>query len=412
MIYDPVHASAGRASSGRKTALHGERGSTIVLVSLAIAGLLGIVALAVDIGMLFTARGEAQRAADAAALAGAGSLIVEPGNEDRARTVAIRYGNLNTVRDETAGVQPEDVVVDLDADQVTVTVYRTEERGSAVATWFANVFGVAAVDVAARATAEAAPTGAAACVSPFSVADGFLDQDGDGIFDEGEDEYDPEVHGYGTSWRNTGSPGDDGLGYENDRGREVVIKGGGPGQAGGNPGNQGGSEPGTGPGWYLPWDHPQVEENVCPGGPGGQGASCYQWAIENCHPAVISIGQQYWTANGAMDEPTFEGVQTLIDADPDAYWDTGTNTVAGSIHGEDWEASSRIVIVPTFDPSREFESGKQPIEFTNFIAVYIEAVEGEGTFQKVRGRILGATGVSGGDPDAMASAAKSVRLVE
>ncbi|MGH2394838.1 MAG: pilus assembly protein TadG-related protein, partial [Candidatus Limnocylindria bacterium] len=52
-----------------------ERGSTIVFVSLAMAALLSIVALAVDVGMLYTARGEAQRAADAAALAGAGWLI-------------------------------------------------------------------------------------------------------------------------------------------------------------------------------------------------------------------------------------------------------------------------------------------------------------------------------------------------
>jgi uncharacterized membrane protein len=39
----------------------------MVVVALAMTALLSIVALAVDVGMLFTARGEAQRVADAAA---------------------------------------------------------------------------------------------------------------------------------------------------------------------------------------------------------------------------------------------------------------------------------------------------------------------------------------------------------
>src|SRR4029077_1164943 len=48
-----------------------ERGQTIVLVAVALVSLLGMAALAIDIATLYVARGEAQRAADAAALAGA-----------------------------------------------------------------------------------------------------------------------------------------------------------------------------------------------------------------------------------------------------------------------------------------------------------------------------------------------------
>jgi Flp pilus assembly protein TadG len=48
-----------------------EHGQTIILVAVAMVGLLGMVALAIDVVTLYVARSEMQRAADAAALAGA-----------------------------------------------------------------------------------------------------------------------------------------------------------------------------------------------------------------------------------------------------------------------------------------------------------------------------------------------------
>jgi hypothetical protein len=59
-----------------------ERGATIIVVALSMLALLSMMALAVDVGMLLTARAEAQRAADSAALAGAGALIFEPDDDD------------------------------------------------------------------------------------------------------------------------------------------------------------------------------------------------------------------------------------------------------------------------------------------------------------------------------------------
>ncbi len=48
-----------------------ERGITIVLVAFSLLSLLGMAALAIDVSTLYVAHSEAQRAADAAALAGA-----------------------------------------------------------------------------------------------------------------------------------------------------------------------------------------------------------------------------------------------------------------------------------------------------------------------------------------------------
>ena len=52
-----------------------ERGGTLVLVAVVIVALFGFAALAVDVGMGYTASEEAQRAADAGALAGASAFL-------------------------------------------------------------------------------------------------------------------------------------------------------------------------------------------------------------------------------------------------------------------------------------------------------------------------------------------------
>ena len=53
----------------------GERGITILLVAVAMIAVLAMAALAIDVVTLYVARAEAQRAADAAALAGASTRL-------------------------------------------------------------------------------------------------------------------------------------------------------------------------------------------------------------------------------------------------------------------------------------------------------------------------------------------------
>jgi hypothetical protein len=388
-----------------------ERGSTILMVTLSMTALLSIVALAVDVGMLYDVRTEAQRTADAAALAGAGTFVMDPeldaADEDFARATSIDVGGRNLVYGDSAEILPEDVVVDLALRRVTVTVRRIGDRDNAIPTWFANVFGVGYADVAARATAQVDPAGSATCLKPFAIPDTYLDVDGDSLFTPGVDQYDPHEHGYGSSWRNAGEPGDDGKGFENDMGRPIVLKGGGEngGNGGGN-GNGGGSTtyPGTGPSWFYPWAMPQPD-----GGP-ANGADRYRWNIGNCNPVVVSVEDEYDVEPGAMTGPTIQGVEDLIALDPWATWDDVASEVTGSAWTPVWEASPRIGIVPVFHPGREFDPGRQPIEFSNFIAVFFEGVEGNGNDQIVYGRILYPKGVGGGET--VSPTAQFVHLVE
>src|SRR6266849_7728377 len=79
----------------------GECGQTIILVAVALVTLLAMAALAIDVTTLYVARGEMQRAADAAALAGAKAFVdsgitTDPGNATRqtlAQTMAISVIN-------------------------------------------------------------------------------------------------------------------------------------------------------------------------------------------------------------------------------------------------------------------------------------------------------------------------------
>jgi hypothetical protein len=68
---------------------------------------------------------QAQSAADAAALAGAGYLIRAPDDEAGAKAVAIEFAHLNPVRGSTPELRPEDIEVDLDAGIVRAKVRAT-----------------------------------------------------------------------------------------------------------------------------------------------------------------------------------------------------------------------------------------------------------------------------------------------
>ncbi len=399
-------AGAVGTKSGHRGALGSERGATIVLVSLTVAGLLGMVALAVDVGMLFTARSEAQRAADAAALAGAGSLIERPDEvagpaeaEQRARNIAIDYASQNNVRELMAEVRPEDVQVDLARDRVTVTVRRVGERDNPVGTFFARIFGTVGVDIAARATAAVELANAGTCMKPFTIPDAWEDLDGDGKYDAGEP-YVAEDTGYGSDFRND-VPSDNGIDpagttYEYDFGRPIVIKEGKPQET-------------IEPSWYFPWDVPQGN------GP-DTGADRYEWNIANCNTSVVVLGQEYNVENGRMRGKTRTGVAGLISQDSDAYWDLAGDSVANAGppgYSQPWKSSPRIVNIPLFDPIvNKIRPGKKPVVFNNITAFFIQGMIGD----DVVGRFLYASGIgiAGDGPGGGGSGnqAKLVRLVE
>jgi Flp pilus assembly protein TadG len=217
-----------------------EKGSATALVAVSLTALVSIMALGIDLGMLFNARSEAQRAADAAALAGASAFLDFPADEapKPAAQRAIDYATRNSIRREVILPTEVSVLVNRDSATVTVTVRRAE-----VPTWFAKVFSVSEVAIGATATAQASDAGTAQCLKPFAVPDAWEetteDRNRNRIQDPGEiwdfdpdrDRYspytgpdgDPAETGFGGEWRNP-FPDVDGRRYDRDYGRQITIK--------------------------------------------------------------------------------------------------------------------------------------------------------------------------------------------
>jgi Putative Flp pilus-assembly TadE/G-like len=144
-----------------------ERGQTILIVALTFMTVLAMAALAIDIVTLYVAKGEAQRAADAAALVAAKAFVdsgvtSDPTNASL-QTLAQNMANagitgiLASPNNKVAGVTPVlvgtptfDFTTYPGNPQVTVTLQRT-----GLSVFFARIWKSAAPSVSATAKAEA-----------------------------------------------------------------------------------------------------------------------------------------------------------------------------------------------------------------------------------------------------------------
>jgi hypothetical protein len=148
---------------------NGERGQTLLLVAASLISLLAMGAIAIDVVTLYVARTEAQRSADAAALAGAQELVANSVQSDPCNTtLASTAQGLATTRATTiaqqnsiAGAPPDTVTVTYPNSggancafgidpQIQVTVQRQN-----LPTFFARIWSRATNTVTAIATAEA-----------------------------------------------------------------------------------------------------------------------------------------------------------------------------------------------------------------------------------------------------------------
>jgi hypothetical protein len=154
------------------------RGTVLVFTVLMMIGMLGMLALAVDIGYVFVVDSELQRTADAAALAAAWDLIgdgdlADPDNPlsavQMARATAVRFTGLNRAGGQAPLLAPADTDVGrlvnfgssapMDYSDpalynaVRVRVGRTSERNGEVGLFFAKALGIDSCPLEAEATA-------------------------------------------------------------------------------------------------------------------------------------------------------------------------------------------------------------------------------------------------------------------
>ena len=116
-----------------------ESGMTYVFIGLSMMAFISASMLAIDVGMLMTARSQAQNSADAGALSGALALYFDDYNNRSASGPAVQSAlaaaRSNDVINRGVSVQPGDVTFPTSPsglnNRVRVHVYRTSARGVA-----------------------------------------------------------------------------------------------------------------------------------------------------------------------------------------------------------------------------------------------------------------------------------------
>lgn len=364
-----------------------EGGGVIVLVALSMAVLLSSMALAIDVGLLMTARSEAQRVADAAALAGASAFldpaydpVTKPSQaQAEAEKRVYDWAALNVVRNQaidSAEVVPE---VILSEAKVRVTVLRQD-----IPLWFSGLFGVKHWSVMARAAAEAAEAGAPSdCVKPFAIPDlwdeATEDTNENRIMDFGiqtnagrgqnggpnevwaynpdlGDSYDPST-AWGSYYRDYMEDAQGNV-YDQDHGRRIPLHWGQPGQGGVSS-------------WWGKWVVPGSGSSGT-----GVGIDAMRDAMVSCYKTDTVIGTSVETQNGISNVPVHESVQELIDQDRDAYWDDDSNGVAypdgsDSPYLANPRLSPRFVTVAVVHPE-DVGTGKTDMRLVNWATLFLE----------------------------------------
>jgi len=331
-----------------------ERGAILIQVTVAIVGLLAFSALVTDYGVLWAARRQAQTAADAAALAGAISLLHNPGDYALARNSAAQVGSQNRI----FGVVPNITVgsgsgTDMTQDIsfplcppgtpgagtkscIRVNVYRNAVK-DALPTFFGQLIGMTSQGVQATATAEVGSGNSVRCLLPFAVIDRWSDTfddkkvttyfSNDAITSPGidgwtaNDDYQPNAATGCTGGTcdtyiapYSGNTNQTGWTLAKDYGRQLILKDGSPGQ--------------YSAGWAQEVDLPN-----------STGSKDYEWNIENCNDQTVGIATAAQTCSaidwahgcvsvktGVSQGPTSQGIskdaKSVVNQDTAAHWDS------------------------------------------------------------------------------------------
>lgn len=135
------------------------RGQSLVITVVAMTVLLGMAALAIDVGSWYKQKRDLQATADAAALAGAQAL---PDSTADAQALAIQYAAENGGTLGASGITFSSGGITAD-DTINVSLSRPAPG------FFSKVFGIDAVTVGARASARSGNPSSAMYVAPITV---------------------------------------------------------------------------------------------------------------------------------------------------------------------------------------------------------------------------------------------------
>jgi hypothetical protein len=379
-----------------------ESGFSLVFVGLGFMGFVAASMLAIDVGMLMSARSQAQNSADAGALAGAKSIAFDDWDDRTPTGPAVvnakGTAKANLIQSGVPTVDDADVVFPNDPagepNRVQVTVHRT------VNTMIAKYFGIETANINAVATAEASPANAMTCVKPFTIPDRWIENnpttkewvssddfsryDKKGNLLSPADAYEPQ---YLPPDNKIANPKYSGYNAEKFRGEKLVLR----------------ASNGTKIQSSFYFSLAMTDDT---------GGDDYEWNIANCNHKIYHWNDPLIQEPGAKEGPTVQGIVELIAKDPDAVWDDSTDTVKNSKYGDN--QSPRIFPIPLYDPDY-YDYGHQTgrvasLRTANWIGFFVEYV---GSGSEIHGRIIPIGGIrdktmTGGT----ANMPKALRLVQ
>jgi hypothetical protein len=351
----------------------------IVQAAMMMLVLLGLSAFAVDYGLLWVSRAQAQNAADASAVAGATArayddLDPEPSTmsgivvESVRRTVEanpVWFDPYATSSVVSFGCPPEIPSPQGIARCVRVDVYRDGSSASTpLPTLFGPVLRIASQGVRATATAHVAVGNATNCLKPWAIPDKWIEgslpsndtferYDAAGKILMNPDRYEPPAsEGPGSGYR---------LGP--DLGSEITLSFADPDA----------SEPLTA-GFLLPLVLP--------------GANTYEANIAGCNGRLIARGREIATGTPGMEVATTAGFADLIASDPGASWNAATRNVQGGCAPECAAISPRLVALALFDVDKyqyrrvtgdwDCSGGTRCVSIVNIVGFFLDRVEAGG----------------------------------
>lgn len=381
-----------------------ERGMSLVFVGLGLMGFVAATMLAIDVGMLMTARAQAQNSADAGAHAGAVALAYDDyfdrSSSGPAVTNAVNEALANKVMAGDVSVTPADVEFVNDPtgepNRVRVHVYRDSAHENPLGTFIAKLFGKDTMDISAVATAEASPADVPSKCLPFTIPDRW-NEITEPPFNALTSTYDL----FARSGNSRGTPlavqdeypvvgSDNYAGYDpfDDRGTIIRLKSA--------------VDTTVSPSVYNPI--------VVPGE--GTGAENYRNAIVTGKCPILGWRTMLTLEPGNMVGPTKQGIEDLIALDPNAEWDRTCRCVVGSKFTPVTD-SPRVATIPLYDPDyyeRHQQTGRNvAFRVANYLGVFVEGMDGD----EVIARITPAPGFRSGDtniPNGMFL--KTVRIVQ
>jgi Putative Flp pilus-assembly TadE/G-like len=400
------------------TSRSNDNGVSILIVAVSMVFILAMAGLGIDLASLYVGRNQAQRSADAAALAGATALVdqscvtgtagsgLSSACMALARQRAEAVANQNLVAGESPAITDADVTFpDTSSSDPQVQViagrgtYDGADHSNAMPTFFMKIFGITTASVSAKATAEAYnPSGSdtpigTKCVKPwlFPNCDEFNStgtpnpncNQSAGV---GGGSVGSFVGSCGANCYQVARPVDYPSGAI---GEPYVIKPASPGAA---------AAPGQFYAAYIPnassipTECPACANPVTSGGSGS--GALYRANIECCNGTTLTCGATVTLNNtlqsnpGNMAGPTYQGVDCLIHQDETATGGNGSNCgqdfvsgLSNNCNDPSSQDASGLPTLPSIPPSimpganNPYDpSGTQPIPYASSDSVIVAPI--------------------------------------